>query len=174
MTRLGLAEVEYLVSEMVKKGLAEVADPRPANILEKDLAAPFENFIDQNPYPGTLDKGAVLFYRFLKEPPFGKQAQKQVSLAVLLAWLDKNSLWLKVSPEELGQFTEWVLESHPRYEDEVIGAVKKFLKANTVREKQAVPEGTGPVTEKVKVKRNRTKAKVQNRGYVQNEDVVFD
>lgn len=131
MKKLTVKEVEYIAFRLAKEILS-FNEPIPdfstrfANILESCLAAPFQSFTGKSFYPGLLDKAGILFYLMIKNHPF-QNGNKRIAMTTLCVFLYKNRKWLKADTQELYNFTIWVAQSPPKFKDETVRAIKKFL-----------------------------------------------
>jgi len=131
---LTLLEVEYVAFRLAREMLV-FNEPIPdfhtrfPNQLESCLVVPFSTFSGKSLYSGFLDKAAILFYLLIKNHPF-QNGNKRIAMTTLLVFLYKNGKWLKADAQELYNFTMWITQSPPPLKDEVILAVKKFLKTH--------------------------------------------
>lgn len=136
MKKLTVKEVEYIAFRLAKELLA-FNEPIPdfstryPNTLESCLAAPFQTFTGKSFYPGLIDKAGILFYLMVKNHPF-QNGNKRIAMTTLLVFLHKNKKWLKVDTQELYNFTMWITQSPPKFKDEAVKAIHKFLKAHIV------------------------------------------
>jgi len=132
MEKLTITEAEYTAFRLAKEILS-FNEPIPdfssrfPNILESCIAAPFQVFLRKSPYPGLIDKAAILFYLMIKNHPF-QNGNKRIAITTLFVFLHKNKKWLKADTQELYNFTMWIAESPPRFKDEALKAIKKFIK----------------------------------------------
>lgn len=136
MKKLTVKEVEYIAFRLAKE-LLIFNEPIPdfstryPNILESCLAAPFQTFTGKSFYPGLIDKTGILFYLMVKNHPF-QNGNKRIAMTTLLVFLHKNKKWLKVDTQELYNFTMWITQSPPKFKDETVKAIHKFLKTHIV------------------------------------------
>lgn len=136
MKKLTVKEVEYIAFRLAQEILA-FNEPIPdfstryPNILESCLAAPFQTFSGKSLYPALIDKAAALFYLIIKNYPF-QNGNKRIAMTTLFVFLHKNKKWLKVDTQELYNFTMWVAQSPPKYKEETLKAVKKFLQGSII------------------------------------------
>ncbi len=136
MQALILLEVEYVAFRLARE-LLVFNEPIPdfytrfPNRLESCLAVPFSTFSGRSLYPGFLDKAAILFYLLIKNHPF-QNGNKRIAMTTLLVFLYKNGKWLKADTQEFYNFTMWITQSPPSLKNEVVLAVKKFLKTHLV------------------------------------------
>ncbi len=133
---LSILEVEYVAFQLARK-LMSYNEPIPdfitrfPNVLESCLAMPFATFDKNNLYKGLVEKSAILFYLMIKNHPF-QNGNKRIAITTLLVFLGENKKWLRVDSKEFYNFAVWVAESNPRYKDETVNAIKKFVKAYMV------------------------------------------
>lgn len=106
-------------------------ETRYPHILESCLAQPFQQFSYQHFYHGLKGKGAALFYFLIKNHPF-QNGNKRIAVATLLLFLYMNKRWLRVDNVELYHFAVWVAASRPQFKDEVIQAIRKFIRSALV------------------------------------------
>lgn len=131
MKSINLVEVEYLSFRLAKE-LMDYDEPIPEfstrfpNVLESCLAVPFQKFGRKDMYHGLVDKAAILFYLMIKNHPF-KNGNKRLAMTTLFVFLYKNKKWLKVSNQELYNFSVWVAQSPAKLKDAVVQGIKKFL-----------------------------------------------
>lgn len=136
MCKIAIAEVEYIAHRLAKR-LMEYDEPIPAfrtrfpNILESCVATPFQRYGGKDVYKGILEKGAVLFYLMIKNHPF-QNGNKRIAVTTLLVFLSKNKKWLKVDNQEFYNFAKWVAESSPKFREETVKAIQKFIKTYMV------------------------------------------
>ncbi len=134
MKRITVKEVEYIAFRLAQEILS-FHEPIPdfvtrfPNILESCLAVPFQTFSGKSVYTSFIDKAGILFYLMIKNRPF-QNGNKRIAMTTLFVFLYKNKQWLKADTYELYNFTMWIAQSSPKYKDEVVTAIKKFLKAN--------------------------------------------
>lgn len=132
MNRLTVKEVEYIAFKLAQE-LLSFNEPIPdfstrfPNILESCLAVPFQTFTGRSLYLGVIDKAGILFYLIIKNHPF-QNGNKRIAMTVLLVFLYKNNKWIRVDTQELYNFTMWIAQSPPRFKEETLKAVNKFLR----------------------------------------------
>ncbi len=131
--RITVKEVERITFDMARE-LLSFNEPipefstRPPNILESCLAAPFQTFGGKFLYPDFITRTSMLFYLMIKNHPF-ENGNKRIAMTTLFTFLFANKKWLKVDTQELYNFTVWVAQSPPKFKEEVVKAIAKFLKA---------------------------------------------
>lgn len=136
MKKLTVKEVEYIAFRLAQ-GLLAFNEPIPdfstryPNILESCLAVPFQAFVGKSFYPGLIDKVSILFYLMVKNHPF-QNGNKRIAMTTLLVFLHKNKKWLRADTQELYNFTMWISQSPPKFKDETVKAIHKFLKTHIV------------------------------------------
>lgn len=133
MKPLSVAEVEYIAFYLAKEFMGwdepiPAFDSRFPNTLESCLAMPFQRFGGKNLYKGLVEKAAFLFYLMIKNHPF-RNGNKRIAMTTLFYFLHKNKKWLKVDEQELYNFAKWVAESHPKFKEETVSAIEKFIRA---------------------------------------------
>jgi len=137
LKRLTITETEYVAFYLAKKFM-EWDEPIPdfrtrfPNILESCLAAPFSTFGGKSAYQGIAGKAAMFFYLMIKNHPF-KNGNKRIAMTTLMYFLHKNNKWLKVDEKEFYNFAKWVAESSPKFKDETLKAIQKFIGAYMVK-----------------------------------------
>lgn len=136
MKKLSVKEVEYIAFELAKEILSfnepiPVFATRFPNLLESCLAAPFQIFSGKTLYPTLTRKASILFYLMIKNHPF-QNGNKRIAMTTLFVLLHKNKRWLKVDTQELYNFTMWIAQSHPRYKDETLSSIEKFLHVHLI------------------------------------------
>ena len=99
--------------------------------LESCVVTPFMRFSGKALYPTLVDKAAILFYLMIKNHPF-VNGNKRIAVTTLLTFLHRNKKWLKVDEEELYNVTVWVAMSLPESKDEVVAALRKFMRNRLV------------------------------------------
>ncbi|MDD5518848.1 MAG: type II toxin-antitoxin system death-on-curing family toxin, partial [Candidatus Omnitrophica bacterium] len=104
---------------------------RYPHVLESCLAAPFQTFTGKSLYSNLAAKAAILFYLMIKNHPF-QNGNKRIAMTTLFVFLHKNRKWLKVDTQELYNFTMWIAQSPPKFKEETLRAVQKFLKENII------------------------------------------
>jgi len=136
MKKLTVKEVEYIAFRLAKEMLS-YNEPIPEfstrfpNILESCLASPFQTFAGKSLYATIVGKAGILFYLMIKNHPF-QNGNKRIAMTTLFVFLHKNGNWLKVDTQELYNFTVWVAQSPPKFKEETIKAIEKFLKTYLV------------------------------------------
>lgn len=136
MKIITVAEVEYLAVRLAKE-LFTYNEPIPdfstrfPNVLESCLLTPFQSFEKKDLYKGFIPKAGILFYLMIKNHPF-QNGNKRIAMTTLFTFLYLNKKWLKVDHQELYNFTVWVAQSPPRYKEETVKAIEKFLKTYLV------------------------------------------
>ena len=136
MEKITVKEVEYIAFRLAQERLS-FDEPIPdfstrfPNILESCLAAPFQSFSQKSLYPTLLSKASILFYLMIKNHPF-QNGNKRIAMTTLFVFLYKNKKWLKVDTQELYNFTVWIAQSPPKFKEETVKAIEKFLKAYMV------------------------------------------
>lgn len=132
MKKLTVKEVEYIAFRLAQELLVfnkPIPDfsTRYPNILESCLAVPFQSFTGKSIYPSLIEKASILFYLMIKNHPF-QNGNKRIAMTTLFVFFYKNKKWLKVDTQELYNFTMWIAQSPPRFKEETIKAIQKFLK----------------------------------------------
>jgi death-on-curing protein len=133
---LDVEAVRYLAHALAKK-MMEWGEPIPdfetryPNILEACIASPFQTFDKKLLYKGLEEKAAALFYGLIKNHPF-QNGNKRIAVATLLVFLYRNGKWLKVDSSELYRFAVWIAQSPPDLRNEVMPAIKKFIRKNLI------------------------------------------
>lgn len=136
MKRLTVKEVEYIAFRLAQEMLS-FSEPIPdfstrfPGILESCLAVPFQAFTSKSPYPGLMEKAAILFYLMIKNHPF-QNGNKRIAMTTSLVFLHKNKKWLQADTQELYNFTMWIAQSPAKFKDEALKAVKRFIKEHLV------------------------------------------
>ncbi|MCX5704223.1 MAG: type II toxin-antitoxin system death-on-curing family toxin [Candidatus Omnitrophica bacterium] len=136
MKKLTVKDIEC-ISFHLAQALMSFNEPIPnfstrfPNVLESCLAAPFQTFSGKSLYSGLTCKVSTLFYLMIKNHPF-QNGNKRIAMTTLFVLLYKNKKWLKVDTQELYNFTVWVAESPPRFKEETVKAIEKFIKAYMV------------------------------------------
>jgi death-on-curing family protein len=131
-----IADVEYLAFRLAKEHLS-FNEPIPdfstrfPNVLGSCVLTPFQRFSGKALYPRLVDKASILFYLMIKNHPF-QNGNKRIAITTLLAFLYFNDKWLRVDTQELYNFTVWIAQSSPRFKDEVVAAIKKFIREHLV------------------------------------------
>ncbi|MDD5196848.1 MAG: type II toxin-antitoxin system death-on-curing family toxin, partial [Candidatus Omnitrophica bacterium] len=136
MKKLNVKEVEYIAFRLAEE-LLSFNEPIPGfstrypHVLESCLAAPFQTFTGKSLYSNLAAKAAILFYLMIKNHPF-QNGNKRIAMTTLFVFLHKNRKWLKVDTQELYNFTMWIAQSPPKFKEETLRAVQKFLKENII------------------------------------------
>jgi len=136
MKLINITDIEYLAYKLAKE-IMSFNEPIPdygtrfPNILESCLAMPFQKFSGKNLYKGFISKAAMLFYLMVKNHPF-QNGNKRIAMTTLFVFLHKNKKWIKVDTQQLYNFTMWIAQSPPKFKDETVKAIEKFLKLNIV------------------------------------------
>ncbi|MBN2251238.1 MAG: type II toxin-antitoxin system death-on-curing family toxin, partial [Candidatus Altiarchaeota archaeon] len=78
---------------------------------------------------GLIEKAAVLFYLMIKNHPF-TNGNKRIAVTALLVFLALNGKWLKVTNQELYNFSVWVASSPPQVMNQTVAAVGEFVSKN--------------------------------------------
>lgn len=136
MKLLSIVEVEY-VAFFLAKEFMEWDEPIPEfnsrfpNSLESCLAMPFQKFGGKNLYKGLTEKAAILFYLMVKNHPF-RNGNKRIAMTTLFYFLYKNRKSIKVDNQELYNFAKWIAESHPKFKEQTVSAIEKFIKTYMV------------------------------------------
>ena len=137
MKKITVKEVEYIAFRLAQEILAfnetiPNFSTRFPNVLESCLAAPFQTFTGKPLYSGLIDKASVLFYLMVKNHPF-QNGNKRIAMTTLFVFLHKNRKWLKVDTQELYNFTMWIAQSPPKFKEETLQAIGKFIKIHIVK-----------------------------------------
>ena len=128
-----ITEIEYLAFRLAKETMV-FDEPIPnfstrfPNILESCLLTPFQSFEKKDLYPGFIAKAAILFYLMVKNHPF-QNGNKRIAMTILFTFLYLNNKWLRVDNQELYNFAMWVAQSPPKFKEETVNAIEKFVKA---------------------------------------------
>lgn len=136
LRRITVKEVEHITFKMAQKLLLfnePIPDfsTRAPNILESCLAAPFQTFSGKFLYPSFISRASMLFYLMIKNHPF-KNGNKRIAMTTLFTFLYANKKWLIVTTQELYNFTVWIAESPPKFKEEAVKAIEKFLRAHII------------------------------------------
>jgi len=136
MERITVKEVEFITFRLTKEYLTlnePISDfsTRFPNILESCLAVPFQSFMKRTLYPDIISKAGILFYLMIKDHPF-QNGNKRIAMTTLLVFLYKNKKWLRVDTQEFYNFTMWVTQSLPKFKEEVVNAIKKFIRSHII------------------------------------------
>lgn len=136
MQIITVKEVEYIAFRLAKEILS-FNEPIPdfstrfPNGLESCLATPFQSFSGKSLYSSFVSKASILFYLMIKNHPL-QNGNKRIAMTTLFVFLYKNKKWLKVNTQELYNFTLWIAQSHPKFKEETVKAIEKFLKTYMV------------------------------------------
>lgn len=136
MEKLTVKEVEFIAFKLAQEILS-FNEPIPdfstrfPNVLESCLAAPFQTFSAKSLYSGLIEKAGILFYLMIKNHPF-QNGNKRIAMTTLFVFLHKNKKWLKADTQELYNFTMWIAQSPPRFKEETVQAIGKFLKSHII------------------------------------------
>jgi death-on-curing family protein len=136
MKIISVKEVEYLAFRLAQEMLS-FNEPIPdfstrfPNVLESCLATPFQSFARKSLYPSMISKAGILFYLMIKNHPF-QNGNKRIAMTTLFVFLFKNKKWIKVDAQELYNFTVWIAQSPPRFKDETLRSIEKFLRTHLV------------------------------------------
>ncbi len=87
--------------------------------------------IIQQPNIRELENLQRLFYLLVKKHPF-QNGNKRIAMTALFVFLYKNNKWLKADTQELYNFTMWIAQSPPKYKEETLRAIQKFLKEKII------------------------------------------
>jgi len=137
MNRLTVKEVEYIAFRLAEETLS-FNEPIPAfstrfpNVLESCLAAPFQTFSGRALYPNIISRASILFYLMIKNHPF-QNGNKRIAITTLFTFLYKSKKWITVDTQELYNFTVWIAGSPPKFKDETVKSIEKFLNAYVVK-----------------------------------------
>jgi len=133
---LTVEDVEYISFALAQESL-RWNEPIPdfsirfPDRLESSLIVPFQTFSKKSLYPSFNAKASALFYFMIKNRSF-KNGNKRIAITTLLVFLSRNKKWLKVSIQELYNFTVWVAESPASLKEETMKAIEKFIKIHTI------------------------------------------
>ncbi len=136
MKRLTVEEVKYVSHSLARQQMTQ-REPIPEfesrfpNVLEACVGAPYQTYGRKHLYRTLIDKVAILFYLMIKNHPF-ENGNKRVAVTTLLFVLMREGKWIKVSPIELYNFAKWIAASPPKLKDDVISAIKQFIRMNLV------------------------------------------
>ncbi|MCW1891949.1 MAG: Fic family protein [Candidatus Uhrbacteria bacterium] len=133
---LSIQDIQYLAHSFARR-MMEWGEPIPdfetryPNILESCINTPFQKFNKKFLYKGLEEKAAILFYLLIKNHPF-QNGNKRIAVMSLLVFLHVNKKWLITEPNGLYRFAVWVAQSPTEVRDEVVMAIRKFIKKNIV------------------------------------------
>jgi len=136
MQKINVSEVEYLAFSLGQQILS-FNEPIPdsstrfPNILESCLVTPFQGFSGVNPYQGLIGKAAIFFYLMAKNRPF-QNGNKRIAMTALMVLLHRNKKWIKADTQELYNFMIWITQSPPKFKEETVKAIEKFLKTHII------------------------------------------
>lgn len=128
---ISVAEVEYTAFSLARK-LMTWDQPIPdfgsrfPNILESCIETPFGRFNKRDLYRGLVGKASILFYLLIKNHPF-QNGNKRIAITCLLVFLSKNDKWLKMSNNDLYNFSKGIAKSRASSRDKVIINIQKTL-----------------------------------------------
>lgn len=134
---IDIEAVQYVAHTLARE-MMEWGEPIPGfetrypNVLEACINAPFQTFDRKLLYKGLEAKATVLFYCLIKNHPF-QNGNKRIAVTTLLVFLYRNGKWLEVNPAQFYNFAVWVAQSPPELRDEVLLAIRKFLRKKMVR-----------------------------------------
>lgn len=137
MKKITINEVEYTAFRLAQEILS-FNEPIPdfstrfPNKLESCLGVPFQFFSGKSLYKSFISKASILFYLLIKNHPF-QNGNKRLAMTILMIFLYKNKKWIKVDTKEFYNFTMWIAESSPKYKDECLSSIEKFLKTNIIK-----------------------------------------
>ena len=132
MRILTISDVEYLAFRLAKAHLS-FHEPIPdfstrfPNVLESCVVTPFQKIFGKVLYSSLVDKASILFYLMIKNHPF-QNGNKRIAIAALLVFLHGNDKWLVVDEQELYNFTVWVAQSPAEFKEQVVSAIRKFIR----------------------------------------------
>ncbi|MBU1045915.1 type II toxin-antitoxin system death-on-curing family toxin [Patescibacteria group bacterium] len=133
MKILSIKEVEYIAFRLARQLMTSNEpipefETRSPNILESCLGVPFQTFAKKPLYSGLIGKAAILFYLMIKNHPF-QNGNKRIAITTLFVFLHKNKKWLIADNKELYNFALWIAESSPKFKEETVAAIEKFIMA---------------------------------------------
>jgi death-on-curing protein len=131
---LSVKEVEEIAFELARESMSwdepiPDFDTRFPDRLESCLATPFQTFDKKHLYKGLTEKAAILFYLMIKNHPF-TNGNKRIAVTTLFVFLALNGKWVKVTNEELYNFSVWVASSPPQVMEQTVAAVQEFISKN--------------------------------------------
>jgi len=121
--------------DLRKLSHSRIASSRFPNILESCLSMPFQTFSGRSLYPAMVAKAAILFYLMIKNHPF-QNGNKRIAMTTLFVFLYKNRKWLEADTQEFYNFTVWIAQSPPKFKEEAVKSIEKFLKAHMIDSKK--------------------------------------
>ena len=125
-------KIKYIAHSLAKKTMGwdepiPEFETRYPNVLESCIISPFQKFDKKYLYKGLIGKASILFYLLIKNHPF-QNGNKRIAVTALLVFLYLNEKWLKVDKVELYNFAVWIAQSNPKFKNEVILSIEKFIK----------------------------------------------
>jgi death-on-curing protein len=129
-----IADVEYLAFRLAKEHLS-FDEPIPdfstrfPNVLESCVVTPFQSFSGKALYPTLIAKASILFYLMIKNHPF-QNGNKRIAITTVLTFLFSNGKWLRADAQELYNFTVWVAQSPSEFKEQVVSAIRKFIRGH--------------------------------------------
>lgn len=136
MKIISISDVEYLAFRLAKEHLS-FNEPIPdfstrfPNVLESCVITPFQKFSGKALYPSLIGKASILFYLMIKNHPF-QNGNKRIAITTLFVFLHINNKWLRVDTQELYNFTVWVAQSPSEFKEQVVQAIKKFIRDHII------------------------------------------
>ncbi len=100
---------------------------RYPNVLESCVKVPHQRYAGRDLYAGLVRKAAILFYLMIKNHPF-QNGNKRIAITTLFIFLYINNKWIYVDSAELYNFAVWVAQSPPKFKEQVVQAINKFIK----------------------------------------------
>lgn len=137
MKIISLADIEYITFELARSHLS-FSEPIPdfstrfPNVLESCIMTPFQRFGGKDLYPTVIGKASILFYLMIKNHPF-QNGNKRIAITTLLTFLFENGRWITVDTQEFYNFTVWVAQSPSSVKEEVVAAIRKFIKKHITK-----------------------------------------
>ena len=137
MRGLTIVEVEYVAHQLARE-LMTWNEPIPEfgtrypHILESCLGVPFQRFSGHVAYEGLVGKASILFYLMVKNHPF-QNGNKRIAVTSLFVFLHLNKKWLLVDSGQLYNFAVWVAQSPSEVRDDVLSAIRTFIKKNMIQ-----------------------------------------
>ena len=136
MRIISISDVEYLAFRLAKEHLS-FNEPIPdfstrfPNVLESCVITPFQKFSGKALYPSLIGKASILFYLMIKNHPF-QNGNKRIAITTLFVFLHINNKWLRADTQELYNFTVWVAQSPSEFKEQVVQAIKKFIRDHII------------------------------------------
>ena len=136
MRIISISDVEYLAFRLAKEHFS-FNEPIPdfstrfPNVLESCVITPFQKFSGKALYPSLIGKASILFYLMIKNHPF-QNGNKRIAITTLFVFLHINNKWLRVDTQELYNFTVWVAQSPSEFKEQVVEAIKKFIRDHII------------------------------------------